>query len=308
MVVAVALDGDACLALGTDVADILQVARNGGDELTALTHCTMADKGDVAHGGKLPSFNEDAGGELRMLQHVALDALVAELAAGIDENLVLCLQVGVQPVYEGLEDGVNLLGGLAVDVACLHHVADSNRDVALGLGLGNLGVDAVVERESELHLVSCGLWEIGVSFVSEEEVSANILSMTLCDAVGQEGHPLCIGRAVGINVERFLLAVLLYVVLGMRNSEDNLGRILHHLAELYFLYSAGLVLACNQSLVVEDKEFVDVFYVSRDGDFQVVQHLVVQHGGAEHKIGLGLLSHRLHLRKINCVSHTFELV
>ncbi|MBO4499219.1 MAG: hypothetical protein J5732_03070 [Bacteroidaceae bacterium] len=127
--------------------------------------------------------------------------------------------------------------------------------------------------------------------------------MALGDLVKQERGLLGIVGAVGVHVEGLLLTVLLDIVLWVSDCENHLGGVLGDGAKLYLLDSAGLVLAGQEALVVEEHQFVDVLNVGGDGDLQVFQHLVVKHGSATDEVNMKLLGHSLHLRKIDCVSH-----
>ena len=101
--------------------------------------------------------------------------------------------------------------------------------------------------------------------------------MALSDLVEQELSLLSVCSAVGVDVERLFLTVLLYVVLRVCDSEDHLCGVLDDLTQLDFLYGTRMVLASLQTLVVEEEELVEVLHVGGDGELEVVKHLVVEH-------------------------------
>ena len=120
--------------------------------------------------------------------------------------------------------------------------------------------------------------------------------MTLCDLTEEELRLLGIVGTVGVHVKRLLLAILLHVVLWMRNGEYNLRGVLGKGTELHFLHDTRLVLTCKQPLVIEDKQLGDVLDIGSNGKTKFVCHLVVQHACTSNQVGMQLFGDSLYLR------------
>lgn len=105
---------------------------------------------DVRHLGELPTSLKDRGSDLWEGLHVTLDGHTAEVVGSKDVRCLLRLLQGrVQTSVERSEDVVDLLGGLAGDVARLDKVVVLLRDRTIGTALGDDGIDTIEQRETE---------------------------------------------------------------------------------------------------------------------------------------------------------------